>query len=540
MSYQVPDGVELREPPVPGSESVLTPAALAFVAALARTFGQARQELLRRRADRLREVREGKGLDLRAGPAGEWKVASPPSDLVDRRVEITGPTDPKMIINALNSGAQVFMADFEDANAPTWANMVQGQAHLRQAVRRTLSYVAPDGRVYRLGSQPAVLSVRPRGWHLDEPGVWVDGRPVSASLFDFGLFAFHNARELLQRGSGPYFYLPKLEGAAEARLWNEVFEWSEQRLGLPSRSIRATVLIEHVLAALEMEGILYELRDRITGLNLGRWDYIFSFIKTFAHRPDRVLPDRALLTVPSTPFLRTASQLLVHVCHRRGAHAIGGMSAYIPRKDDPDANERALAQVRADKEREAGEGYDGAWVAHPGLVGVVREVFERAFPGPNQLERMSPAPERPEELLAIPDGPVTEAGLAGDIDVALRYLAAWLSGRGAVAIHHLMEDTATAEIARSQLWQWVRHRDFGALYRSARAEQLQRLRAEAGSSPAASGADGGDGGPLRLDEAAQLLDRLVLDPEFVEFLTIPGLAYLRGTHAGIAQERGRG
>ena len=421
------DGVEVRGEATPDSARVLTPEAMAFVASLAREFEDERRALLEARAARQREILAGRMPSFlpETEPVrrGDWRVAPPPADLQDRRVEITGPTDRKMIINALNSGAQVFMADFEDANAPTWANMVQGQANLFDAVRRTIRYTAPDGREYRLAEKTAVLTVRPRGWHLDETHVWVDGRPVAGALFDFGLFAFHNARTLLEQGSGPYFYLPKLQGHLEARLWNRVFAFAEDALGLPRASIRCTVLIEHVLAAFEMEEILFELRERITGLNLGRWDYIFSFIKTFRHRPDLVLPDRRLMTVPATPFLRAASRLLVRTCHRRGTHAIGGMSAYIPRRDDPEANERALQQVRADKQWEAGEGYDGAWVAHPGLVPVVREVFDRVLSGPHQLHVVPDEAPSAEELLTIPQGPVTEDGVRTNVSVALQYLA---------------------------------------------------------------------------------------------------------------------
>ena len=517
----LPPGVQVDGPFRPGYERVLTPDALRFVASLAREFEEERQRLLRERARRQAEILAGRMPELRVGDDdvrnGDWRVAPPPPDLQNRRVEITGPTDRKMIINALNSGAQVYMADFEDANTPTWDNMVQGQVNLIDAVRRTIRYLSPEGREYRLADRTAVLCVRPRGWHLDERHLRVDGRPVAGAFFDFGLFLFHNARSLLEQGSGPYFYLPKLENRLEARLWNRVFEYAEQALSLPRASIRATVLIEHVLAAFEMEAILYELRDRITGLNMGRWDYIFSFIKTLRHRADLVLPDRALLTVPATPFLRAASDLLVHVCHKRGAHALGGMSAYIPRRDDPEANERALARVRADKEWEAAQGYDGAWVAHPGLVPVVQEVFDRAFAGPHQIHKVPECRVSATDLLEIPSGPITEGGLRNNVSVALQYLGAWLAGRGAVAIFNLMEDTATAEIARSQVWQWLRHgasladgrRVTPELYRAVRDDELARLRQASGDEPAFYG------------EAARLLDELVLNETFVEFLTIP-------------------
>ncbi len=508
-------------------EEVLTPQAVEFVARLAREFEGERQRVLQHRASRREAIRAGRLPDFlpetQRVRQEAWTVAPAPPDLRNRRVEITGPTDRKMMINALNSGAQVFMADFEDANCPTWLNMLQGQLHLKEAVRRTLRYVAPDGREYRLGSSLATLAVRPRGWHLLERHFQVDGRPVAGALFDFGLFAFHNAARLLEQGSGPYFYLPKLEGHLEARLWNRVFAFTEQELKLPPASIRATVLIEHVLAAFEMDEILYELRERITGLNLGRWDYIFSFIKTFADDERYVLPDRRLLTVPATPFLRAAARLLVHTCHRRGAHAIGGMSAYIPRKDDPEANRRAFEQVRADKQWEAEQGFDGAWVAHPGLVEPVHEIFSRAFSGPHQIERIPELDASASELLAVPEGPATEEGLRTNVSVALQYLGAWLGGRGAVAIYHLMEDTATAEISRSQIWQWLRHRRSlidgrtveADLYRSVRQQELQKLAAVPQEEP------------VRLADAAQLLDELVLGDGFVEFLTIPGARYLQ-------------
>jgi len=509
----------------PGAE-ILTPEAVAFLASLASDFEGERQRLLARRRERYARIAAGERLDFptetRRIRQADWRVAPPPKDLMDRRVEITGPTDRKMIINALNSGAQVFMADFEDANVPTWSNMLQGQLHLREAVRRTIRYVAPDGREYRLAEQTATLVVRPRGLHLDEPRVVVDGRPMAGALFDFGLFIFHNARELLERGSGPYLYLPKLESYHEARFWNEVCEAAEDRLGLPRGTIRVSVLIEHILAAFEMEEILYELRDRITALNLGRWDYIFSMIKVFAHDGHMVLPDRNRLTVPATPFLQAAARLLVQTAHRRGAYAIGGMSAYIPRRD-PAANERAFAEVRADKTWEVQMGFDGAWVAHPGLVPVVQEVFRSGFEGPNQIHRIPDGEVTPSMLLQIPEGPITEAGLRHNISVALQYLAAWLAGRGAVAIFDRMEDTATAEIARSQIWQWRRHRACledgrpvtSTLYRALREQERAALEA---ADPIGENA--------RYREAQALLDSLVESEDFIPFLTGPGMDYL--------------
>jgi malate synthase len=517
--------IEIRGPVEEPFTEILTPEAVAFVAELARAFEEERQRLLARRRERYARLAARERPDFppetQAIRTADWRVAPPPKDLRCRWVEITGPTDRKMVINALNSGAQVFMADFEDANAPTWTNMLYGQWNLREAVRRTIRYVAPDGREYRLAEETATLMVRPRGLHLSEPRMLVDGRPVAGALFDLGLFLFHNARELLSRGSGPYLYLPKMEGYHEARFWNQVCEAAEDRLDLPRGAIRVSVLIEHILAAFEMEEILYELRERITALNLGRWDYIFSMIKVFAHDPAMVLPDRNRLTVPATPFLRAAAQRLVQVAHRRGAHAIGGMSAYIPRRD-PAANERAFAEVRADKTWEVGMGFDGAWVAHPGLVPVVQEIFREALQGPDPLHRLPEGEVTPEMLLQVPEGPITEEGLRNNISVALQYLGAWLAGRGAVAIFNRMEDTATAEIARSQIWQWRRHGARlddgrpvdGTLYRTLRDQEIAALEE-------ASREEG-----LRLREAQALLDLLVEAERFIPFLTEPGMAYL--------------
>jgi malate synthase len=433
--------------------------------------------------------------------------------------------DRKMIINALNSGASVFMADFEDANSPTWDNTVQGQANLIDAVRRRIEYESPDGKQYRLAGQTATLMVRPRGWHLLEQHVRLDGAAVSASLFDFGLFLFHNARELVARGSGPYFYLPKLESHLEARLWNDVFLAAQEELGLPRGTVRATVLIETILAAFEMDEILHELREHSAGLNCGRWDYIFSFIKKFNTRPDFVLPDRAEVTMDRA-FLRAYAQLAVRTCHRRGIHAIGGMAAQIPVKNDPEANERALAKVRADKEREAGDGHDGSWVAHPALVPVARGVFDARMPGPNQISRRRDDVQvNAADLLTMPAGHITEGGLRLNVAVALRYLESWLRGQGAVPIFNLMEDAATAEISRSQIWQWIRHRaalDDGRtmsadLYRTIRREEMDALRREVGDAR---------WGGTRFEEAALILDRLVTADRFTEFLTLPAYEVL--------------
>lgn len=503
------------------SEEMLTTEALAFVAELHGKFDSRRRSLL--------AAREAKQARIDAGEApgfldeteevrsGDWQVAGTPDDLQRRWAEITGPVDRKMVINALNSGADVFMADFEDANSPTWANCVEGQLNLYDAVRRTIRLEdEARGRVYELNDEIATLLVRPRGWHLVEKNVLVGGEPVSASLFDVGLYVFHNAAERQRRGSSCYFYLPKLESHLEARLWAEVFAHAEEALGIPHGSFRATVLIETILAALEMEEILYELRDYSAGLNAGRWDYIFSAIKKFRDSPDTVLPERAQVTM-TTPFMRAYTELLVRTCHKRGAHAIGGMAAFIPSRRDPAVNEEALAKVRADKERESGDGCDGTWVAHPDLVPLARGIFEEATGGaPHQKHRMrEDVAVSAEQIVAVgvPGGTITESGLRTNVDVSLQYLNAWLMGNGAAAIYNLMEDAATAEISRSQIWQWIRHNaklEDGrpvtrALYEQIRDEELKRL---------------GEYGPGRLEEAGEILDRLILTDDFVEFLTL--------------------
>ncbi|MEO8228811.1 MAG: malate synthase A [Chloroflexota bacterium] len=519
MSPALPPGVRIVGPEVPGADAVLTPDTLAVVADLQRRFGPGRAEILAARRERAGELRAGATPDFLAETAtvraADWRVASAPADLDDRRVEITGPAEPKMMINALNSGARVFMADLEDALSPTWANVVGGQAALREGVRRTLELSTPD-KTYRLSERTATLVVRPRGWHLDEAHLEVDGAPVSASLFDFGLFLAHNGAEALSRGSGPYLYLAKLEGHHEARLWNDVFVAGQEAAGIPHGSIRATVLIETILAAFEMDEILYELRDHAAGLNAGRWDYIFSIIKKFGDRPEFVLPDRGQVTM-AVPFMRAYTQLLVRTCHRRGAHAIGGMSAFIPNRREPDITTNALRRVREDKERESGDGFDGTWVAHPDLVPVAGEVFDRVLgERPNQKDRLrEDVSVAVGDLLdvSIPDGRVTESGIRQDVSVGLRYLDAWLRGNGAAAIDNLMEDAATAEISRSQLWQWRHHAtklDDGRpvtaeLYATIRDEELARN----------GGRDSG-----RLGDAVDLLDRLVLAPTFAEFLTL--------------------
>jgi len=528
-SASSPDGVTVTAPIPPEQAGILTPEALGFIAELHRMFDRQRIELLERRQDRQAELDAGATPDYPLATAevraGDWRVAPAPPDLIDRRVEITGPAERKMMINALNSGAKVFMADLEDALSPGWSNILAAQQNLHDAVRRQLDFTSAEGKSYALAAETATLVVRPRGWHLVERHVLVDGHPISASLFDAGLYLFHNARQSLERDAGPcrgpYLYLPKLEGRYEARLWNEVFVVAQERLGIPRGTIRATVLIETILAAFEMDEILHELREHAAGLNAGRWDYIFSLIKRFRSRPDMVLPDRSQVAM-TVPFMRAYARLLVRTCHRRGAHAMGGMSAFIPNRRRPDITETALAKVREDKERESGDGFDGTWVAHPDLVAVAGEVFDRILGDrPNQKDQ---PPEdvsiEAGELLdvRIDGGQVTEAGVRTNVSVALQYLDAWLGGNGAAAINDLMEDAATAEISRSQLWQWRRHGvalDDGRkvdeqLYRGVRDEELAKL-----------GAGGG-----RVRQAAEILDGLVLAEDFPEFLTLMAYSHL--------------
>ena len=514
MQAQLPAGVEVRGE---RDDDILSAEALDFVASLQRTFGWHRTELLARRAERQQRLLAGEVPDFleETRPIREdatWRVAEAPPDLQDRRVEITGPTDRKMVINALNSGARVFMADFEDANSPTWSNVVEGQRNMIDAVEKTISLDIGEKR-YTLGEETATLLVRPRGWHLPESHVLVDGEPVSGSLFDFGLYMFHSARRALDRGSGPYFYLPKLEGHLEARLWNDVFLHAQDALGIPRGTIRATVLIETILAAFEMEEILYELREHSAGLNAGRWDYIFSVIKKFRHRDDFVLPDRSAVTM-TVPFMHAYSDLLAKACHARGAFAIGGMAAFIPNRRDPEVTENALAKVHEDKEREATSGFDGTWVAHPDLVPIAKEEFDEVLGDrPNQLERQrSDVSVSAEQLLAVPDTPgeITEAGIRQNVSVGIQYLAAWLNGTGAAAIYNLMEDVATAEISRSQLWQWVHHgRVEGDRVRTIADEEVASLPAQP-----------------RLDEAREVFEQVALADEFVEFLTLPAYELL--------------
>ena len=513
---------------------ILTPEALAFVGSLHGRFESRRRELLGARGSFRSTLASGHQPDFpsetRSVRASEWTVPPPPGDLVDRRVEITGPVDRKMIINALNSGARVYMADFEDAHSPTWTSTVAGQVNLWDAVRRQITFESADGRAYRLNERTATLMVRPRGWHLDEKHVRINGEPVSGSLFDFGLFCFHNAQELLKRGTGPYFYLPKLEHYLEARLWNDVFVAAEAALGLPRGSIRATVLIETLPAAFQMDEILYELREHSVGLNCGRWDYLFSFIKQFRDDPEARFPDRGLLTM-DTPFLTAYSHRLIEVCHRRGAHAMGGMAAQIPIKNDPEANARAIAKVVADKEREVRAGHDGTWVAHPGLVPIAAEVFDREMPQPNQLAvPRPPASVGPAELLAVPSGPITEEGVRRNARVTLLYLTAWLQGNGCVPIDHLMEDAATAEIARSQLWQWVQH---GARLDDGRPVDAALVRSEVAAQLALYLSNTPDPTERKTAErAATLLEGIVLEPRFEEFITQYAYPYLADTPAG--------
>jgi malate synthase len=505
----------------PGFETVLTPEAVAFVVALERKFGAERRRLLARRAEVQAKLDGGwKPVfrpETKAIRDADWTVAKLPEDLLDRRVEITGPVDRKMIINALNCGASVFMADFEDASTPSWTNLVEGQLNLRDAIAGTIAFDDPEsGRHYALAAKTAVLKVRPRGWHLPEKHVLVDGAPMSGSLFDFGLFFFHNAKALLAKGSGPYFYLPKLESADEAELWNAVFVEAQAALGIPKGSIKATVLIETILAAFEMDEILHALRDHSAGLNCGRWDYIYSFIKKFCNDPKAMLPDRGQVAM-TTHFLQSYVRLLIKTCHRRNVHAMGGMAAQIPIRNDPAANDAAMAKVRADKEREAGEGHDGTWVAHPGLVAIAKEVFDKAMPGPNQIARKRQDVEvGAADLVQVPQGTITEAGLRQNVNVGIGYIESWLRGNGCVPLYHLMEDAATAEISRSQVWQWRRHGAKladgrlidTALCRAILAEELAALKAAAPEGE-------------RYDDAAGLFRDLVEAPAFVEFLTLP-------------------
>lgn len=530
----LPDGVRISAQPRSEYTKVLTPEALAFIAGLQREFGPRRLELLNARYERQLRIDAGEKPDFLSETRSirddhTWKVAPAPPDLQKRRVEITGPTDRKMLINALNSGASMFMADFEDANSPTFSNMVEGQANLQEAIDHAITFTSPEGKYYQLNEQVATLLVRPRGWHLDEKHVLVDEQPVSGSLFDFGLYFFHNARRLIDKGTGPYFYLPKMESHLEARLWNDVFNYAQDYQGIPRSTIRATVLIETILAAFEMEEILYELRDHSAGLNAGRWDYIFSIIKKFRNRPDFILPDRSQITM-TVPFMRAYTELLVKTCHRRGAHAMGGMAAFIPSRKDPEVNEIALTKVREDKLREVKDGFDGTWVAHPDLVPIAMEVFDNVLGDkPHQKERLRPEVNiTADELLNfdIPGGEITEKGLRMNINVPILYIESWLRGTGAVAIYNLMEDTATAEISRAQIWQWVNHLNASLsdgrkitkeLVHGMIQEELKKIKEMVGEEVYQSG---------KFDIAADIFECFATCEEYEEFLTLAAYSKL--------------
>ncbi|HEX4721228.1 MAG TPA: malate synthase A [Pseudonocardiaceae bacterium] len=527
MGSNSADGIRVLGQPVDRGADILTPAAVEFVAGLQREFGARRDELLARRTRRRDLIAQQRRLDFLPETAdvraGDWRVAPAPADLADRRVEITGPTERKMAINALNSGANVWLADLEDANTPHWQNVVSGQVNLYDAVRRQIAFTSPDGKEYavRTDRAPAVIVMRPRGWHLDERHIEVDGAPMVGALVDFGLYFFHNARELIERGSGPYFYLPKTESHLEARLWSDVFTRAEAELGIPHGTVRATVLIETITAAFEMDEILYELREHAAGLNAGRWDYLFSVIKNFRDAGERfVLPDRNSV-VMTVPFMRAYTELLVRTCHRRRAFAMGGMAAFVPSRD-PEVNEQALAKVRADKEREAADGFDGSWVAHPGLVPICKEVFDaRLGDRPNQLDRLrEDVSVTADQLLDIASTPgaATEQGLRAAVDVGVRYLASWLSGNGAAAIHNLMEDAATAEISRSQLWQWVHNDVVLDNGETVTADLVRAVLAETRAALA-------EEGVAQLAAACEIFEQVALADDFVDFLTWP--AYRR-------------
>ncbi len=524
------ENIQITGSITPEFAEILTPEAISFVATLVRAFADRREELLQRRVQRQAEINAGKLPDFLPETVhvreSEWTIAPVPEDLQDRRVEITGPVERKMIINALNSGAKVFMADFEDAFSPIWEGTIQGQINVRDAVNRTIEYTSPEGKPYRLNEQTATLLVRPRGWHLVEKHVLIDGKPVSGGIFDFALYFFHNAKKLIENGTGPYFYLPKLENHLEARLWNDIFVLAQQELGIPQGTIKATVLIENILATFEMDEILYELREHSGGLNCGRWDYIFSAIKKFRTIPDFILPDRAQVTM-TTHFMRSYSLLTIKTCHRRNAHAIGGMAAQIPIKNDPKANEEALERVRADKRREVNDGHDGTWVAHPGLVAIALEEFDAVMKGPNQIYRKrEDVHVTAADLLKIPEGTITEAGLRNNISVSIQYLESWLRGSGCVPINNLMEDAATVEISRSQIWQWIHHpkgvledgRKVNVeLFRELAKDEFEKIRSALGEQQFAR---------RKFQTAFEILDKIITDDQFVDFLTLPAYKYL--------------
>lgn len=509
---------------------ILTEDALKFIAELQKNFNSKRKELLKNREKIQSEIDNGIMPDFlpetKSIRDGDWKVAPIPKDLSDRRVEITGPVDRKMIINALNSGANVFMADFEDSNSPVWENIIEGQINLRDAVNGTITFTNPNGKEYKLNEKTATLMVRPRGWHLNEKNILIDDEEASGSLVDFGLFFFHNAKKLIDKGSGPYFYLPKLENHKEARLWNDIFNFSQEYMNIPRGTIRATVLIETILAAFEMDEILYELKDHSAGLNCGRWDYIFSFIKKFRNFEDFVLPDRSLVSM-NVHFLRSYSQLVIKTCHKRGIHAMGGMAAQIPIKNDDKANEEAIAKVIADKEREAGDGHDGTWVAHPGLIKTAKDIFDRLMPEPNQINnKREDVNVSAKDLLTVPEGEITEEGLRQNINVSIQYLEAWLNSNGCVPIYNLMEDAATVEISRAQIWQWIHH-DKGVLkdgrkvteelYYSLLKEELEKIKEIAGEEEFAKG---------KYEKAVELFNKLSTEKDFTEFLTLSAYKHI--------------
>ena len=514
--------LQINAPVTPAYAEILTPEAQRFVASLAAQFDARRKDLLARRQVRQAEIDAGHYPDFLAETAeirlSEWTVAPIPADLMDRRVEITGPVDRKMVINALNCGANVFMADFEDANSPTWTNNLDGQINLRDANRRTIEFSSPEGKKYKLNDKVATLLVRPRGWHLDEKHVLLGGKPISGSLFDFGLYFFHNAKQLIANGSGPYFYLPKLESHLEARLWNDVFNFAQDALGVPRGTIRATVLIETILASFEMDEILYELKDHSAGLNCGRWDYIFSFIKKFRNHKEFVLPNRAEVTM-TRHFLKSYVDLLIQTCHRRNIHAMGGMAAQVPIKNDPVANEEALEKVRLDKLREVKAGHDGTWVAHPGLVPIAKKVFDEGMPTPNQISiKRESVHVTAKDLLTPADGTITEAGLRWNIDVGLQYLEAWLRGVGCVPIYNLMEDAATAEICRAQVWQWVK---WGAQLDDGRPVTAAMVNGVVDDLLAKRAATSGE-----FAKASQIFRQMMTSADFSDFLTLPAYSFI--------------
>jgi malate synthase len=507
---------------------ILTEEAIAFVAELAKEFGGRVDALLEDRKKLQADIRSGNALNFPPETEeirkGDWKVAAIPQDLQDRRVEITGPVTRKMVINALNSGAKAFMADFEDSLTPGWEQLIEGQINLRDAVNGTIAFTSPEGKEYTLGDDPAVLIVRPRGWHLPEKHVMLNGKPIWGAFMDFGLYFFHNHKALLEKNSGPYFYLPKLETYHEAQLWDDIFVYTQERFGLPKGTIKATVLIETISAAFQMDEILYVMKDHIVAQNAGRWDYIFSYIKRHSHDPKFVCPDRAEI-IMTKPFMKAYYLHLIKTCHRRGAFAMGGMAAQIPIKGDDGANDAALAKVKADKEREAGDGHDGTWVAHPGLIPLAKEVFDRLMPEPNQVSRQrDDVNVTAEELLEVPEGNITEDGFRNNVSVSLQYMESWLKGNGCVPIYNLMEDAATAEISRTQLWQWIHHEAAFAVsnapitaefFKQVVDEELEKIKETIGK-------DAFDAG--KFGEAKEILSAIILNPEFEEFLTLRAYA----------------